>query len=68
MQALMSSDELVLPGQIKVTKSGNVGQVQEGSFSLAFEVTQVLNFKIMKNSMKVKAFKGKTSAHNCKQI
>ena len=40
MEGLLSSDELVLPGQIKVKKSENILMAQKGSLSLAFEVSQ----------------------------
>ena len=38
MEGLLNSDELVLPGNVKVTKSENLLMAQKGSLSLAFEV------------------------------
>jgi hypothetical protein len=39
MEGLLSSEELVLPGKIKVRKSENLLMSQKGSLALAFEVT-----------------------------
>ena len=38
MEGLLSSNELVLPGKVKVAKSENLIMAQKGSLSLAFEV------------------------------
>ena len=39
MEGLLTSEEIVLPGQIKVTKSENLELAQKESLSLAFEVS-----------------------------